>query len=177
VDYFKIELKDAVGQVQPVDALTSCYITDPRADNPLCAAVTRDPTTGRIKDGFPVDHNLAFIKQAGFDVDLNYRQNAPFGLTGHRATWQYQAALVQSYSIQKNPVLDPIDCKGTYGVRCSSDVVSLVMPDYRHRVSLTWQGARQHAGQRRQHCRARLLRPQRVAEHAGGGFDREPGHR
>jgi iron complex outermembrane recepter protein len=138
VDYFKIELKDAVGQVQPVDALTSCYITDPRADNPLCAAVTRDATTGRIKDGFPVDRNLAFIKQAGFDVDLNYRQNAPFGLTGHRATWQYQAAVVQSYSIQKNPVLDPIDCKGTYGVRCSSDVVSLVTPDYRHRVSLTW---------------------------------------
>jgi iron complex outermembrane recepter protein len=138
VDYFKIELKDAVGQIQPVDALTSCYITDPNANNPLCAAVTRDPTTGRIKDGFPVDRNLALIKQSGFDIDLSYRQNAPFGLTGHKATWQYQAALVQNYSIQKNPILDPIDCKGTYGSRCSSDAVSLVAPDYRHRVSLTW---------------------------------------
>ena len=69
LDYYKIDLKDAVGVVQPVDALTSCYITDPRADNPLCQAVTRDPVTGRIKDGFPVDRNLAFIKQKGFDVD------------------------------------------------------------------------------------------------------------
>jgi iron complex outermembrane recepter protein len=137
-DYYKIELKDAVGQIQPVDALTSCYITNPSADNPLCAAVTRDATTGRIKDGFPVDRNLAFIKQEGLDLDFTYRQNAPFGLTGHRATWQYQAAMVQKYSIQKNPVLDPIDCKGTYGATCSSDAVSLVAPDYRHRVSLTW---------------------------------------
>ncbi|HZF81137.1 MAG TPA: TonB-dependent receptor [Rubrivivax sp.] len=138
LDYYRIEITDAVGQVQPIDALTSCYITDPRADNPLCAAVTRDAATGRIKDGFPIDRNLAVIKQSGFDIDASYRQNAPFGLTGHRAVWQYQASVVSDYTIQRNPVLDPIDCKGTYGFRCSSDAVSLVMPDYRHRVSLAW---------------------------------------
>lgn len=138
LDFYRIEIKDAVGQVQPIDALTSCYITDPRADNPLCAAVTRDAVTGRIKDGFPVDRNLALIKQSGFDIDAAYRQTAPFGLTGHRAVWQYQASVVRSYSIQRNPVLAPVDCKGTYGSRCSSDAVSLVAPDYRHRLSLAW---------------------------------------
>jgi iron complex outermembrane recepter protein len=138
VDYYNIELKDAVGQIQPIDALTSCYITDPSANNPLCAAVTRDATTGRIKDGFPVDRNLALIKQAGFDIDFTYRQKAPFGLTGHRATYQYQAALVKTYSIQKTPIQDPIDCKASYGARCSSDAVSLVAPDYRHRIALGW---------------------------------------
>jgi iron complex outermembrane receptor protein len=138
VDYYNIKLKDAVGQVQPVDALTSCYITDPRADNPLCQAVTRDPATGRIKDAYPVDRNLAEIRQEGFDVDASYRQNVPFGLPGKKLNWQYQAAIVKSYSIQKNPVLDPIDCKGSYGFRCSSDAVSLVAPAYRHRASLAW---------------------------------------
>lgn len=138
VDYYTIEIKDAVGQVQPIDALTSCYITDPRADNPLCAAVTRDPATGRIKDGFPVDRNLALIKQSGFDIDFSYRQANPFGLSGQRAVVQYQASVMSSYTIQRNPVLDPVDCKGTYGFRCSSDAVSLVMPDYRHRLSLGW---------------------------------------
>lgn len=138
VDYYNIKLKDAVGQIQPVDALTSCYITDPRADNPLCAAVTRDPATGRIKDAYPVDRNLAEIRQSGFDVDANYRQKMPFGLPGKSLSWGYQAAIVKSYSIQKNPVLDPIDCKGTYGFRCSSDAVSLVAPAYRHRASLAW---------------------------------------
>ena len=138
VDYYKIRLSDAVGQIQPIDALTSCYITDPRADNPLCQAVTRDPATGRIKDGFPVDRNLALISQSGIDVDASYRQKAPFGLAGQQAVWQYQASIVRSYSIQKNPILAPIDCKGTYGVRCSSDAVSLVAPSYRHRASLSW---------------------------------------
>lgn len=140
VDYYNIKLQDAVGQVQPVDALTSCYITDPRADNPLCEAVTRDPATGRIKDAFPVDRNLAYIKQDGFDIDMTYKQAVPFGLPGKRLNWQYQAAVVHSYDIQKNPVLDPIDCKGSYGFRCSSDAVSLVAPAYRHRAGITWEG-------------------------------------
>lgn len=140
LDYYSIKLKDAVGQIQPIDALTSCYITDPRADNPLCQAVTRDPATGQIKDAYPVDRNLAFIRQNGVDIDMAYRQTVPFGLPGKRLNWQYQAAVVTSYSIQKNPVLDPIDCKGSYGFRCSSDAVSLVAPAYRHRAGLTWEG-------------------------------------
>jgi iron complex outermembrane recepter protein len=138
VDYYKIEIKDAVGQIQPIDALTSCYITDPSAGNPLCQAVTRDPVTGRIKDGFPVDRNLAFIKQEGIDIDTTFKQNDAFGMAGQKLTWQYQASMVRKYTIQKNPVLDPIDCKGTYGFRCSSDAVTLVAPAYRHRASLTW---------------------------------------
>ncbi len=140
VDYYSIKIKDAVGQIQPIDALSSCYITDPRADNPLCQAVTRNPTTGRIQDGFPVDRNLAFIKQEGIDIDTSFKQDVPFGLPGRKLTWQYQAAIVKNYTIQKNPVLDPIDCKGSYAFRCSSDAVSLVAPDYRHRASLTWDG-------------------------------------
>ena len=41
------------------DSLTSCCVTDSRADNPLCAAVTRDAATERIEDGFPVDRHRA----------------------------------------------------------------------------------------------------------------------
>jgi iron complex outermembrane recepter protein len=137
LDYYSIELKDAVGQVQPVDALTSCYITDPRPGNPLCQAVTRDPVTGRVKDGFPVDRNLAFIKQKGVDVDVSFKHNLPAGMLASKLAWQYQAAVVRSYSIQKNAVLDPINCKASYGFRCSSDSVTLVAPSYRHRASVS----------------------------------------
>ncbi|TAG02379.1 MAG: TonB-dependent receptor [Betaproteobacteria bacterium] len=139
LDYYTINISDAVGQVQPVDALSSCYITDPRADNPLCKAVTRNATTGRIENGLVNDRNLAFIKQSGYDLDLSFKQNNPFGRAGERLTWQYQAAIVRDYAIQKNPVLAPVDCKGTYGSRCSSDLVSLVAPAYRHRASLAWE--------------------------------------
>ncbi len=137
-DYYKIRITDAVGQIQPVDALTSCYITDPSAGNPLCEAVTRDPVTKRIKDGFPVDRNLALIEQEGVDLDASLRLRNAFGMKGHNLTLQAQLALVTKYNIQKNPLLDGVDCKASYGARCSSDAVSLVAPDYRHRVAATW---------------------------------------
>jgi iron complex outermembrane recepter protein len=138
VDWYKVNIRDAVGQIQPIDALTSCYITDPTANNPLCDAVTRDPVTGRIRDAFVDDRNLAFIKQQGVDVDMKYSADVPFGLPGRKWILGYTASIVTQYSIQRNAVLTPIDCKGSYGARCSSDLVTLVAPDFRHRATFTW---------------------------------------
>ena len=42
VDYYSIEVTDAVSQIQPAAALQSCYIDDPDPNNPLCGAVLRD---------------------------------------------------------------------------------------------------------------------------------------
>ncbi|RVT42316.1 TonB-dependent receptor plug domain-containing protein [Sphingobium algorifonticola] len=138
VDYYDIKIRDAVGQIQPVDAITSCYITDPSANNPLCQAVTRNATTGYLQDAFVDDRNLASINQAGVDVDMTYGIALPDNLPGKRLTVGYQASFVTEYTIQRNAALAPINCKGTYGARCSSDLVTLVTPDYRHRATLTW---------------------------------------
>ncbi len=138
VDWYKVNIKDAVGQIQPIDALSSCYITDPVANNPLCDAVTRDPVTGFLRNAFVDDRNLAFIKQQGIDVDFKYAMDVPFGLPGKKWTFGYLGSFVDKYSIQRNAVLAPIDCKGSYGARCSSDLVTLVAPDYRHRATFTW---------------------------------------
>lgn len=138
VDFYDIQISDAVGQIQPVDALTSCYITDPRADNPLCAAVSRDPITGRLLNAFVDDRNLALIQQEGVDLDFNYRFDPPAGLPGQRLTLGYQASIVTEYTIQRNAALAPVNCQASYGARCSSDLVTLVSPDYRHRATVTW---------------------------------------
>ena len=138
VDYYNIKIRDAVGQIQPIDALTSCYITDPTPGNPLCAAVSRNPTTGFLQNAFVDDRNLASIKQAGVDIDVNYKFSLPDSLPGKTLAIGYQASLVTDYTIQRNAVLTPVDCKGRYGARCSSDLVTLVSPDYRHRATITW---------------------------------------
>ncbi|MCU0881183.1 MAG: TonB-dependent receptor [Hyphomonadaceae bacterium] len=140
IDYYDMELRDAVGQVQPVDALTSCYILDPRPDNPLCAAVSRDPVTGFIKDGFVNDRNLATISQQGFDVSAQYNHRIEAAGPFDRVSVAYQANIVQDYTIQRNAVLTPIDCAGTYATNCSSDLVSLVQADYKHRMTFTASG-------------------------------------
>lgn len=139
VDYYDIDLRDAVGQVQPIDALTSCYITNPVADNPLCEAVSRDPATGFILHGYPIDRNLARLVQRGFDVGFAYERPLDFvPLPDARIAFSYQGAIVTHYTIQRNEVLPVVDCKGTYGFACSSDAVSLVAPDYQHRAALTF---------------------------------------
>jgi iron complex outermembrane recepter protein len=138
VDYYNIRIRDAVGQIQPIDALTSCYVTDPTPGNPLCAAVTRSPTTGFILNAFVDDRNLASINQDGVDVDFSWRIGVPAGLPGDNITLGYQASIVTGYTIQRNAVLTPVDCQGAYGARCSSDLVTLVAPDYRHRATFTW---------------------------------------
>jgi iron complex outermembrane recepter protein len=138
VDWYKIDITNAVGQIQPVDALASCYVTDPTPGNPLCDAVTRDPVTGFIRNAFVDDRNLAAIRQKGIDVDFKYAFDVPLGLPGNKWTFGYQGSFVTDYTIQRNAVLTPVDCKGSYGARCSSDLVTLVAPDYRHRATFTW---------------------------------------
>lgn len=138
VDWYKIDIRDAVGQIQPIDALTSCYVTDPSANNPLCNAVTRDATTGFIKDAFVDDRNLAFIKQQGIDVEYRHSFDVPMGLPGRKWILGYQGSFVTKYTIQRNAVLAPVNCKAAYGARCSSDLVTLVAPSYRHRATFTW---------------------------------------
>jgi iron complex outermembrane recepter protein len=142
IDYYDIELNNAVGQIQPVDALNSCYILDPRADNPLCLAVSRDPVTGFIKDGFVNDRNLGTLKQSGYDVGARYSFDIERGTWPRKMVLSYQGTFVTDYTVQRTPVLTPIDCKGTYGGTCSSDLVSNVQADYKHRASTTLSGDR-----------------------------------
>jgi iron complex outermembrane receptor protein len=140
LDYYDIRITDAVGQIQPVDALQSCYIDNPVADNPICQAISRDPVTGFISNAFVNDRNLGVIKQSGIDIDVNYRIDLSSTGFLNALRLAYQSTIVTDYSIQRNPVLDPVDCKGTFGFACSSDAVSLVQPDYRHRVAATIDG-------------------------------------
>ncbi len=136
VDYYNIKIEDAVGVIQPIAAVASCYVTDPRADNPLCLAVTRNPTNGRIQDGFATDRNLGTLKQRGIDVGVNYALKLGENAFINKITLDYQATFVKSYSIQRNPTLAAIDCTGTYAATCSADSTAFVNPKYRHRASV-----------------------------------------
>ena len=135
VDYYDIEITNAVGVIQPVDALESCYVLNPTPGNPLCDAVSRDPATGFIEDGFVTDFNVANIQQSGVDLGIGYTFDFD-GSLAKAITFAYDANFVTDASRQNNPVHDPIDCKGTFGATCSADGVSLVQTDYRHQASV-----------------------------------------
>ncbi len=144
VDYVDIEITDAVGVIQPILALTDCYINNPVPGNPLCGAVLRNPATGLISQALVNDFNLATLIQKSLDVG----SVLPLGVLSERLeglTLSYQATIVTEQSRQANATVDAIDCKGTFATACSGDGASFLQPDYKHRVNLAWEGARASA--------------------------------
>lgn len=139
VDYYDIKITDAVSQIQPISALTNCYIDNPVEGNPLCGAVLRDPSTGLISQALVNDFNLASLKQAGFDIGLSYRFDAPEGF-GEEIQFRYQGNIVTSQSRQNNATVAALDCKGTFGTSCTGDFASILQADYKHRASIDWYG-------------------------------------
>jgi outer membrane receptor protein involved in Fe transport len=137
VDYYEIEVTDAVSQIQPISALTNCYIDNPVADNPLCGAVLRDPATGLISQALVNDFNLARLEQKGFDIGVRYGFDAPDGLGGSFEL-TYQANLVTDQLRQNNVTVAALDCKGTFGTSCTGDFASILQADYRHRAAADW---------------------------------------
>jgi len=137
VDYYEIEVTDAVSQIQPISALTNCYIDNPVEGNPLCGAVLRDPNTGLISQALVNDFNLARLEQEGFDVGLRYEFDAPAGF-GESIALSYQGNIVVDQLRQNNVTVAPLDCKGTFGTSCTGDFASILQADYRHRANVDW---------------------------------------
>ena len=137
VDYVSIEIKDAVGVIQPIAALKNCYIDNPVAGNPLCGAVLRDPATGLIRQALVNDFNLAILKQDSIDIRLVLPLDI-FGAAGERFNITYEASIVTDQSRQANVTVPAVDCQGTFGGSCSGDFASFLQPDYKHRANLNW---------------------------------------
>ncbi|MGF1544265.1 MAG: TonB-dependent receptor domain-containing protein [Parvularculaceae bacterium] len=137
VDYVNIEITDAVSQIQPIAALTDCYIDNPTLDNPLCGAVLRDPATGLISQALVNDFNLAALKQESFDVGLTLPLDV-FGDIGAQFGLTYSATIVIDQSRQANATVPATECTGTFGGSCSGDFASFLQPDYKHRTNLDW---------------------------------------
>ncbi len=138
VDYYELNLYGAIGVIQPVNSLTSCYITNPVATNPLCGLVTRDPANGRLLDAFVNNQNLGRLDQQGIDIGGSWSVATPTWLPGETFRFTYQGNIVTRYTVQSNPTVAALDCAGTFGATCSSDATTLVQPDYRHNAAASW---------------------------------------
>ena len=137
VDYVSIEIEDAVSQIQPIAALTDCYIDNPVVDNPLCGAVLRDPASGLIRQALVNDFNLASLKQDSFDIRLTLPLDI-LGGAGEQFDISYEATVVVDQSRQANATVPATDCQATFGGSCSGDFASFLQPDYKHRTNLNW---------------------------------------
>ncbi|MDN3376938.1 MULTISPECIES: TonB-dependent receptor [unclassified Pseudoalteromonas] len=79
VDYFDIEVEDAITSVNGSDALKLCY-TDPDVYSAYCDTFTRHPVTGQVNSLSQRPVNAAFEKVSGIDFNTRYNTEL-FGLT------------------------------------------------------------------------------------------------
>ncbi|MDP3739321.1 MAG: TonB-dependent receptor [Hyphomonadaceae bacterium] len=78
VDYFKIELADAIGTVDATTMLTQCYnangTSNPTYDpnNFFCQLFQRDPLSGNVASGQSTNQNLAAAVTSGIDFQVDW---------------------------------------------------------------------------------------------------------
>ncbi|WP_426163240.1 TonB-dependent receptor domain-containing protein [Sandarakinorhabdus sp. DWP1-3-1] len=113
VDYYNIELKNAINTVLAQTVINQCYDSPDGIDNSFCRALTRNPNgtfAGQqnvLHAGSQVDFpatgssftqgpfNYARQKTSGIDFDLTY--NTTFG-----ADWRFGTRAIVSYLIERN---------------------------------------------------------------------------
>ena len=139
VDYFNIELENAISTLDPTTTVDSCY-----SDNlaSACALINRNPANGSlwVGSGFieATNINIGGVKTAGVDVNVSYGFDladigAPsYGTVGLAmvGTWvdklEDDDGLGQASSIR--------DCVGFYG----NTGCGVPNPEWRHRVRASW---------------------------------------
>ena len=135
VDYYDITVDGGLYVIFPWDAVDSCYITDPSANNPLCALVPRGDN-GQINLGDVTDKNVSSFKVKGFDLAAKYSFDLSDSMPGNAVDLSYMATIVTGQSKQNSQFTDVIDCKGSFSSACKID--SRIQAAYRHNVTATW---------------------------------------
>ena len=74
IDLFDIDITDAIGNIPAQTLINNCVdIGVAAADNPNCAAVTRDPTTFAITSVTATQLNIGALRTKGIDFGVDYR--------------------------------------------------------------------------------------------------------
>ncbi|MEM1037421.1 MAG: TonB-dependent receptor [Pseudomonadota bacterium] len=71
-DYYDIEIEDAIVQGTSEDSIFNNCVDAPDINNPACAAITRNPTTGFIETTQATALNFAALRTEGIDYQANY---------------------------------------------------------------------------------------------------------
>jgi len=141
IDYFDIELKDAIapigGGAQSV--LNLCYFTVQDAGSALCQNVHRDPSTGAITTPFSINtgqSNIGGIKTEGLDFNTTYGVDMGFGKDG-ASRFEFSTIWTWTKEFTLTPLVDQPQtknrCVGAYGGTCGEPI-----PEWKGVTRLTW---------------------------------------
>lgn len=113
VDYYDIDLQDAIGSLGGQNIVSGCYGRSPfTAPQPeLCDLISRDPTTGVITNVNNQTLNLAYIQTSGVDMEVDYR----FALSSIPGTWSVRLLGTYLNNFDENNGIVTVDRAGQLG--------------------------------------------------------------
>ncbi len=110
IDYFNIEISDAVLSPTDIAIFNSCY-DSPTLDNPFCPLLSRDPTTGAANFVELEAVNVAEIETAGYELISSYQ--LPTDALGN-FVFSINATYLEKLNIQKSALPGLTDDKGLF---------------------------------------------------------------
>ncbi|WP_121210358.1 TonB-dependent receptor domain-containing protein [Maricaulis maris] len=142
LDYYNIEIQDAISTVPLQTLLNECHLTGIQAScDTLYPAgggtPSRNPNTGEMgASGFlpnlsPI--NVATLTAVGFDLRVDYSFAADvIGLPGDMAV-TYYGGFVSEADFTTSASSPVIECAGLYGLDCGEPT-----PEYKHSMQTSW---------------------------------------
>ena len=115
VDWYDIEIKDAIALVDSGDFVARCYdrTFNPQfsAGNEYCSYFARDTTSGEITDAKSLLRNIAGYRTSGIDVQVDWRY--PLGPGQLGLNWLI--GYVDTFEELLGPGIEPLQTVGTAG--------------------------------------------------------------
>jgi iron complex outermembrane recepter protein len=139
VDYYQIQIDDAIGTITPIQLMDSCYLVLQDANNSLCKKITRN-AAGAVVQYDQRDTNLTLLKTSGIDFSILYSAAMPAALPGDRINISYNGGIVDSFVRLLFPADNIFDCAGKFGGGACSDAGTGIraIPEFRSSLNVSW---------------------------------------
>lgn len=140
IDYFRIEIVDALASADHVDLARICFLSrDP--DSQACQTISRAPS-GDIDSGLITTINSAFAISEGIDLALHIDWENPWPAV-LAANSSVRLSLLATHYLQagtQGSVLLPhLDCAGKFGAFCGLFAYQGAVPDWRATARLNYE--------------------------------------
>jgi outer membrane receptor protein involved in Fe transport len=154
VDYYSIELEDAIGTVDANTMIQQCYnangTSNPTYDpnNFFCQLFNRDPLAGSMQNAISTNQNLATAKTSGVDVQVDWAMDIGPGTLD--VSWV--GAWLEKFDQQNLPGGAFISLAGTIGnTGPLGQSVAATMPEWKWMLSTNYRMGPYRIGARWQH--------------------------
>lgn len=138
VDYYQIEIEDAIATPSLQNLLDECYRQDIQASCSFFSGA-RNPSTGEMANPFMPElfsSNLAVFEAEGVDVRLDYMWDAEqMGLSPDLGSFgvNYYSTFTIGNGYQTSEVAGFVACEGLFGGQCGEPT-----PEYKHVAQASW---------------------------------------